>query len=62
MYKATDYKDITWAAPSEFGTYRLCGQQRFRQACASAQSHQNLRCSLIQAVSQEDPSERKPDP
>ena len=34
-----------------------------RQAnLASAQSRQNLRCSLIQAVSQEEPSERKPDP
>ena len=29
---------------------------------ASAQSCQNLRCSLIQAVSQEEPSDRKPDP
>ena len=29
---------------------------------ASAQSRQNLRCSLIQAVSQEKPSDRKPDP
>ena len=52
----------TWAAPSEFGTYRLCEQRRFRRACASAQSRQNLRCSLIQAVSQEEPSDRKPDP
>ena len=51
-----------WAAPSEFGTYRLCEQRRFRRACASAQSSQNLRCSLIQAVSQEEPSDRKPDP
>ena len=57
-------KDIhfIWAAPSEFGTYRLCEQRRFRRACASAQSRQNLRCSLIQAVSQEEPSDRKPDP
>ena len=45
--------NINWAAPSEFGTYRLCEQRRFRRACASAQSRQNLRCSLIQAVSQE---------
>ena len=52
---------IRWAAPSEFGTYRLCEQRRFRRACASAQSRQNLRCSLIQAVSQEEPSDRKPD-
>ena len=44
------------------GTYRLCEQRRFRRACASAQSRQNLRCSLIQAVSQEEPSDRKPDP
>ena len=51
-----------WAASSEFGTYRLCEQRRFRRACASAQSRQNLRCSLIQAVSQEEPSDRKPDP
>ena len=29
---------------------------------SSAQSRQNLRCSLIQAVSQEEPSDRKPDP
>ena len=51
-----------WAAWREFGTYRLCEQQRFRRACASAQSRQNLPCSLIQAVSQEEPSDRKPDP
>ena len=47
---------------SEFGTYRLCQQRRFRRAWASAQSRQNLRCSLIQAVSQEEPSDKKPDP
>ena len=50
------------AASSEFGTYRLCEQRRFRLACASAQSCQNLRCSLIQAVSQEEPSGRNPNP
>ena len=53
---------IIWTASSEFGTYRLCEQRRFRRACASAQSHQNLRCSLIQVVSLEEPSDRKPDP
>ena len=53
---------INWAAPSEFGTYRLCEQRRFRRACASAQSRQNLRCSLIQAVRTEEPSDGKPDP
>ena len=51
-----------WTASSEFGTYRMCEQRRFRRACASAQSRQNLRCSLIQALSQEEPSVRKPDP
>ena len=51
-----------WAASSEFVTYRLCEQRRFRRACASAQSRQNLRCSLIKAVSQEEPSDRKLDP
>ena len=54
--------DTNWTASSEFGTYRLCEQRRFRRACASAQSRQNLRCSLIQAVSQAKPSDRKPDP
>ena len=54
--------DTIWTAPSEFGTYRLCEQRWFRRACASAQSRQNLHCSLIQAVSQEEPSDRKPDP
>ena len=54
--------NIIWAASSEFGTYRLCEQRRFRRACASAQSRQNLCCSLLQAVSQEAPSDRKPDP
>ena len=44
-------KEIIWTASSEFGTYRTCEQSR-----------QNLRCSLIQAVSQEEPSDRKPDP
>ena len=53
---------IRWAASSEFGTYRLCEQQRFRRACASAQSRQNLRCSRIQTVSQGERSDRKPDP
>ena len=51
-----------WAASSEFGTHRLYELQRFRGACTSAQSRQNLRCSLIQALNQEEPSDRKPDP
>ena len=51
----------TWTASNEFGTYPLCEQQRFRWACASAQSRQSLCYSLIQAVSQEEPSDRKPD-
>ena len=55
------YKSI-WTTSSEFGTYRLCEQRRFRRACASAQYRQNLCCSLIQAVSQEESSDRKPDP
>ena len=36
-----------WTASREFGTYSLCEQRWSRQACASAQSRQNLRCSLI---------------
>ena len=61
-YKAGSTKYTNWTASSEFGTYCLCEQPRFRRACASAQSHQNLCCSLIQAVSQEEPLDRKPDP
>ena len=53
---------LIWTASSEFGTYRLCEQRRFRLACSSAQSRQNLRCLLIQAVSQEEPLNRTPDP
>ena len=38
------------------------GEPARMRACASAQSRQNLRCSLIQAVRQEESSDRKPDP
>ena len=58
----TTIKDLIWTASSKFGIYCLCEQRRFRRACASAPSHQNLRCLLIQAASQEEPSDRKPDP
>ena len=58
----TALANMKWTASSEFGTYSLCEQRRFRRACACAQSRQNLRCSLIQAVNQEEPSDRKPDP
>ena len=60
--KGWKYDILKWAASSEFGTYRICEQRRFMRACASAQSRQNLRCSLIRAVSQEEPTDRKPDP
>ena len=56
------FNKTVWATSSTFGTYHLCEQRRFRRDCASAQSRQNLRCSLIQAVSEEEPSDRKPDP
>ena len=42
--KQVSDSSIKWAASSEFGTYRLCEQWRFRRACASALSRQNLRC------------------
>ena len=54
-------KCIKWTASSKFGTHRICEQRRFRRSCASAQSRQNLRCSLLQAVNQAEPSDRKPD-
>ena len=50
---------LIWARSSEFGSYHLCEQRRFGR---SAQSRQNLSCSLKQAMSQEEPSDRKPDP
>ena len=53
------WRFLIWTASSEFGTYHLCEQRGFRRACSSAQSRQNLRCSLIQAVSQEEPSDKK---
>ena len=53
---------LIWARSSEFGSYHLCEQRRFGRSCASAQSRQNLICSLKQAMSQEEPSDRKPDP
>ena len=62
IYSGLFLESIKWTASSEFGIYRLCEQRRFRWACASAQSRQNLQCSLIQAVNQEEPSDRKPDP
>ena len=58
LFKKLTELMIMWTASSEFDTYRLCEQRRFRRACASAQSRQNLRSSLIQAVSQEEPSDR----
>ena len=57
----TQKQNIIWTASSKFGTYRICEQRTFRRACASEQSRQNLHCSLIQAVSQEEHSDRKPD-
>ena len=58
FYFVSKRYDMIWTASSEFGTYRICEQRRFRRACASAQSRQNLRCSLIQAMSQEEPSDK----
>ena len=59
-----DWKIVDWDVKPQHNqpTYPICEQRRFRGACASAQSRQNLRCSLIQTVSQEEPSDRKPDP
>ena len=53
------YQLDKWTASSEFGTYPPL---RVAKVHASEQSRQNLRCSLIQAFSQEEPSDRKPDP
>ena len=39
---------ITWTASSEFGTYRLCEQRRFRRACASAHTSSESRGTFRQ--------------
>ena len=39
-----------WMAGHAQLKFVMSEQRRFRRACASAQSRQNLRCSLIQAV------------
>ena len=44
---------INWAASSESGTYVAYASSE--GSGADAQARQNLRCSLIQAVSQEEP-------
>ena len=65
IYPYSSLKMYVLGGPRQFGTYRLCEQLRFRRACASAQSCQNLHCSLIQAVSQDHSYkqwDRKPDP
>ena len=49
---------LIWAGSSEFGSYHLCEQQMFGRSCASPE----FSCSLKQAMSQEEPSDRKPDP
>ena len=34
-----------WASSRGYGTYHIGDQRRLRRGCASAQSHQSLRCS-----------------
>ena len=41
-----------WTASSEFGTYRLCEQRRFRRACASARSYKQWIKRNLQRESQ----------
>ena len=46
-------RHIIWAASSEFGTYRLCEQRRFRRACASAQKKVSPEPPLLAHTSSE---------
>ena len=39
--------EIIWARSCENVSYGICEQQRYRSACASAQSDQHLCCSLL---------------
>ena len=41
------FRNNTWAAPSENVPLDMCAQQRFRSACAFAQSDQNLHWPLF---------------
>ena len=70
---ATQSCQNSWTASSEFGTYRLCEQRAYASSepmrAAKVQASMRIRavspeprCSLIQAMSQEEPSDRKPDP
>ena len=50
---------LIWVGSSEFGSYHLCESEGSGDP---AQSRQNLSCWLKQAMSQEELSDRKPDP
>ena len=41
---------IIWCATHDNGPYTICGQCRFRSACASVQSDLSIICSLIYTI------------
>ena len=50
-----------WASSWDYDTYRIGDQRRLRWACASAQSHQSLRCSHTWTMEVDEGSDQKSD-
>ena len=50
-----------WASSLDYGTYHIGDQRRLRRACASAQSHQSLRCSHTWSMEVDEGSDQKSD-
>ena len=46
LWHSLDFYIIIWTTSCENVSYAICEQQRYRSACASAQSDQHLCCSL----------------
>ena len=50
-----------WASSWDYGTYHIGDQPRLRQACASTQSRQSLRCSHTCSLEVDEGSDQKSD-
>ena len=66
LHCINDFNSLGLHSEFDFQFWRpLCGPRQANLvliAYASSEGSGELRCSLIQAVSQEEPSDRKPDP
>ena len=52
------FNDI-WSSAWDYGTYHIGDRRRLRQACASAQSRQSLRCSHTWSMEVDEGSDKK---